>query len=64
MSEIVLNCPRVKDLVDRLLSLNQDKEIVIEDADTAWIIDVIHIDNSGKKVVLYGTYGEMTHENI
>ena len=54
----------VGDLVAHLQQVPQDFRIVIEDADTGWLISTIHIrvdqkDQLAPDVTLYGLYEEM-----
>jgi len=59
MDNIVLDSPKVKDLVKLLLSLDQEKEIIIVDADTGWSIMKIHFDEYNGKIEMAGEYYEM-----
>ena len=60
--EIKLDNPTVKDLVDLLSRIKQDKKILIEDPDTGWDITVIYIYERENKIYMTGKYGEMTYE--
>ena len=51
--------PTIKDLVEKLLTLDQEKKIVIEDADTDWEIKIIHFKEEDGKVLMFGEYYEM-----
>lgn len=61
MDEKILDKPTVGDLVAFLSTLPQDMPIIIEDADTNWTIDKIHI-TRGKDgpISMWGSYPEMT----
>lgn len=52
--------PTVEQLIEALRQLDPKATIIIEDADTCWTIDRIHlrIDTTGR-VVLFGEYCEM-----
>lgn len=54
----LLHKPTVGQLVTALSHYPQDKEVVIEDADTGWLIETIHIDHE-EKIVIWGDYTEM-----
>ncbi len=59
MAGIKIENPKVKDLVRQLLLLDQEQDIVIEDPDTNWAVDIIHIDEYQGCVTLGGQYHEM-----
>ena len=51
--------PTVGDIVTLLSKLPQDKPFRIEDADTAWTIDIIHVRSDDDAIWFYGKYEEM-----
>lgn len=59
MSEQVLDCPTVAQFIEALQALQPNAPIIIEDADTGWTIDKIHIFADEKQVALFGKYDEM-----
>ena len=61
MTPITLTRPMVGELVAALLTLDQSRPIIINDADTGWAISIIHIDgdSEGVRIVLSGDYNEM-----
>ncbi len=59
MREIVLNSPTVKVLLSTLLELDMNKKIVICDADTGNIGNIIHIEEYDGNIELSIKYGEM-----
>ena len=63
MNDIILDKPKVKELVKRLLTLDQNMPIRLEDADTCWTIEKIHLEVYNSKLFLSGRYGEMKDEN-
>uniref|UniRef100_A0A6M3KUN2 Uncharacterized protein n=1 Tax=viral metagenome TaxID=1070528 RepID=A0A6M3KUN2_9ZZZZ len=62
MENIKLIKPKVKDLVKLLLSFDQEKEIIISDADTGWTISIIHFEEYNGKIEMAGAYGEMNND--
>ena len=59
MKEIILQNPTVRELVDELLKLDQGRMIYIDDADTNWAVDIIHINEYMDKITMGGNYSEM-----
>ena len=59
MSKILLDNPTIKDLIEALKQFDDSTPIRIEDADTEWEIDKIHIKFEEGKVWLFGEYYEM-----
>lgn len=59
MKEIIIHNPTVKSLIAELSKLDQNKQIYIEDADTGWAVDIIHIEEYMGKITMGGDYVEM-----
>jgi len=58
-TEKVLNQPTVQQVIELLATYPPDTKFTIEDADTLWSIDVIHVRENQGEVYFYGTYPEM-----
>ena len=60
----VLNTPTVKDVVDYLTTLPPDCKFEMRDADTYWVVRIVHCDYEPElnTVTLFGEYGEMSHD--
>lgn len=54
-----LHKPTVAELVRILNKFPPDTPVEIEDADTNWRIVIIHVEDRGQRIVLFGDYQEM-----
>lgn len=59
MENFKLENPSVKELIEALLKLDQDKKIIISDPDTGWDINIIHFSEYKGRVEMTGEYDEM-----
>lgn len=59
MANFVLNCPTVREVIEKLSTFPPNAKFVMEDADTGWVINVIHIDECDNEVQFSGIYEEM-----
>ena len=59
MSDLVLSKPTVAEIIAVLSKFPPDHKFTLDDADTRWTIDVIHIAVYDGEVQFYGVYEEM-----
>jgi len=57
--ELVLTKPTIACLIEKLSSFDNKLPVIIEDTDTGWDINIIHIEMRDGKVILGGIYSEM-----
>ncbi len=58
-----LNKPKVKDLIEKLMEFDPEMPVRIEDADTQWLIYIIHFSIYNGALLMSGEYHEMGEED-